>query len=319
VILALEAETPRMFLDVDEKDGNADRTPEEILARQTARFARQTEVENNYLTRVDESGLTYLVDLQYSPYFWCGPATRISRVTACPGRTFTGPHVDRVRSYAGQLKPAYYEVVNEPSAYNNFSGIAEPGETDVERLDAWIAHPEELVAAVREVSPDTRIGVGISLADDFDLDYYERVLAVDGIDFVSFRVFQPAALDRITDVFAERGSPADAGKSWIISETWYGYCLAPQRSMALDGDWLKVAVEFGAEYGAAAVLPTDFGCFIEPGGTLFGDMGDPANRTEVYQAWADLAAQWNAPGQATDTTGEAGTADTTADTADTKE
>ncbi len=295
--LALEAENPRMFNSTDEKDGNNTRTQAEIEARRTARLSRQAEAEQAYLERLNESGIDlYLADSQYSPYLLVWASSDDGQDDRVPWEDFIRVHEQRVRSYAEKFQPAYYEVINEPGAYKQFSAVEPPGATEEERLDAWLAHTEDLIAAVREVSPQTQIGVGIALADDFDLDFYERVLALDGLDFVSFRVFQPAAFERLQDLFADHGHPADSGKRWMISETWYGYCLAPQRSMALDADWLEVAVGFGAEFGAEAVLPTDFGCFIEPGGTLFGTMADANNRTEVYNAWTALTARWNAAG-----------------------
>ena len=102
--------------------------------------------------------------------------------------------------------------------------------------------------------------MAIAIQDDFDLDYYERILALDGIDFISFRVYQPAAFDVIEDILAERGRPQDNGKELWLAETWYGYCLAPQRSMDLDSEWLEVVVAFALKESISGVMPSDYGC-----------------------------------------------------------
>ena len=158
---------------------------------------------------------------------------------------------ERIRRYAQEYQPVRYEVVTEPNAYAEYSGIDLP-EDEAEQLELWVAHTEALRDAVHEASPETQVGVAIAIQDDFDLDYYERILALDGIDFISFRVYQPAAFDVIEDILAERGRPQDNGKELWLAETWYGYCLAPQRSMDLDPEWLEVVVAFALKDRSAA-------------------------------------------------------------------
>ncbi len=62
-------------------------------------------------------------------------------------------------------------------------------------LELWVAQTEHLIEIVHEESPETRIGVTIALDNDFNLDYYERVLHLDGIDQIGVRIFQPAAFE----------------------------------------------------------------------------------------------------------------------------
>lgn len=289
-----EAETPLMFNDADEKAAGEDGSDEEIAARRAARAERQAEMETQYLATMADANLNlYISDSQYSPYMLMLAADEeLTEGDNIPWEDFTALQTERVAYYAEQLQPAYYEIVNEPSAYARFSAVEEFEDED-ERLAAWVAHTETLRDVVREASPDTQIGVGVTLASDFDLAFYERVLALDGIDFIGFRVFQPAALDRLEEVFIDIGHPVDNDKTWQITETWYGYCLAPQRSMDIDAQWLTAVTVFTAKENGSGVLPSDFGCFLQAGGTLFGDMRDANNRTAVYDAWRDLVAQWN--------------------------
>ena len=73
--------------------------------------------------------------------------------------------------------------------------------------------------------------------------------------------------DVIEDILAERGRPQDNGKEVWLAETWYGYCLAPQRSMDLDSEWLEVVVAFALKESISGVMPSDYGCFLQEGGT----------------------------------------------------
>ncbi len=283
--LLLEVEEPRLFT-IDE-DASADEQAEQA-EENAARIARQRAYEDEYLSRLEESGAAlYLSDSQYSPYLlvWANDEDAIE------WDAFTALHADRVRHYAAEFQPARYGIVTEPSAYEQFSGLA--GGKDEIKLERWLAHTEDLIEIVREESPDTLIGVTVALQSDFDLDYYERALELDGIDFISFRIFQPGALTRLEEELEERGHPADFDKELWLSETWYGYCLAPQRSMELDGLWLDVVTAFAAKEGISGVLVADFGCFVQKGGTLFQDYEPGDDRTEVWEAWQDVVALWD--------------------------
>jgi len=279
--MLFEAETPRMFKD-DEED-------EDWEQKAADRIARQAADEAAYMARVTESGADLLLaDSQYSPYMlvWANDEEEI------PWETFTNMQEQRVRHYAEQYQPAVYEIINEPDAYKQYSAINEPDDADM--VELWLAQTERLIAAVHEVSPDTLVGVTIALQNDRDLDYYELVLGLEDLDFIGFRIFQPGAFDEIETIFDERGSAVEQGKQVWIMETWYGYCLAPQRSTELDGLWLEATAAFAAKEQMTAVLESDFGCFLQEGGTLFQDADDLAGRTEVWEHWQTLVAQWQA-------------------------
>ena len=287
----LEEKEPRLFKATDDKgnDDEAAAPTEEELQEAAERVARQQAYEADYMARIEESGAElHLSDSQYSPYLlvWSNDAGDI------PWTDFAALHEERIRRFAQLYQPARYEVVTEPNAYGEYSGIDLPDD-EAERLDLWVAHTEALRDAVREESPDTQVGVTIAIQSEFDLDYYERILDVEGIDFISFRVYQPGAFDVIEDILDERGRPQDHGKELWLVETWYGYCLAPQRSMALDSEWLEVVVAFASKESISGVMPSDYGCFLQEGGTLFSDTVDVEGRTEVWKTWRDLVQTWS--------------------------
>jgi hypothetical protein len=279
--MLLEAETPRLFNDSADEAGKQ---------KAADRIARQQAAEKEYMDQLAASGVKlYLTDSQYSPYLLVWANDNDSKKVSWDD--FTAFQERRIRQYAGQYKPLVYEIVSEPEAYTQYSGIQEPEGADM--LDLWVAQTEKLVAAVHEVSPDTKIGVGVSIQSDFDKQFYQRALTLDGIDLVGVRIFQPAAFQVIEDLLAQDGSPMDHGKEMWIVETWYGYCLAPQRSMDLDGVWLETVAAFAAKDTMSAVFANDFGCFLQPGGTLFQTSVNLDGRTEVWRSWQALIKTWN--------------------------
>lgn len=277
----LEEQQPRLFNDDDSDEG-----------RQKAqnRLLRYTAAELAYMTLVQQSGAALLLaDYQYSPYLML---RSYEDKVDIPWDEFITLHTERIRHYAAQYQPDYYEIVNEPAQYTAYSRVAAPKDTDL--AEAWVAHIQDLAAVVLEVSPQTQVGVAIALGDELDATVYQQLLQSDAIDFFGFRTFQPGAFAAIEDLFEVRGYPSAAGKAAWILETWYGACLAPQRSQELDGDWLELTAAFAAKEGMAGVLASDFGCFVKEGGTVFGDAPGPRDRTAVWERWRDLVVQWRA-------------------------
>lgn len=279
--MLLEAEQPRLFKADEDKD------PAEEQAKIAARIARQQDDETAYLDALSQLGVGMIVsDAQYAPYL----LVKANDEEKTPWEEFSQIQEDRVRHYARVLQPLAYEVVSEPGQYVQYSGIAE--QEDADEIGQWVAQTERLAAAVREESPQTLVGVTIAISDDFDLDFYEQVLALESVDFVGVRIFQPAAFDVLEDVLDERGHPADHGKELWLLETWYGYCLAPQRSMDLDATWLETVAAFAAQERITTVLANDYGCFLQEGGTLFQGKVDLQGRTEVWRRWQELIRTW---------------------------
>lgn len=274
----LEAEVPRLY-DAEESETK--------LAEQLAR-------ETQYMDLLAESGMAlFLADSSYSPYLVEWSSDEDAKIL---WSGFASLHTERIQYYAELYQPAYYAVICEPNGYDEYSQIKLPGEGEADEdqinLEAWLEHTEELIAAVKEVSPNTQVGVTVAIDSDFDLDYYEQVLDMDGISFITLELFQQGAFERIEDMLDEHGHPADHDKQLWISETWYGFCLAPQRSMKLDSLWLETVVAFAAKERISAVLPTNFGCFLQAGGTLIEKVGDLNARTGVWRTWKTLVETW---------------------------
>ena len=287
----LEAEEPRIFLPAA---ASGNETPEPDPEYTAARLAEQLDYETRYVAHIAESGAALMIsDSQYSPYL----LTRANDEDVEPltWEEFTTLHEERIRYYASTYQPSVYVVVAEPSSYETYSGIDMPSADEDESLDAWVAHTEQLIAAVREELPDVLVGVTIVPSSDFDLKYYERMLDLDGLDFISMDVFQEGAFTILCDLLDEHGRASDHGKELWINQTWYGYCMAPQRSMKLDSLWLETVTAFAAKENFGAVMPTSFGCFLQPGGTLIQTEVDLTGRTPVFDTWQALVQQWQAP------------------------
>lgn len=280
--MLLEAEMPVIF------DPDEDKTEEENAQDAQARIERQRALETQYMAVVDATGVDIaLADYQYSPYLLMRSYDTEEKTTWVE---FVDIQEARVRHYAEQYQPAYYEIINEPSQYEDFSAIEGPeGENEI---DAWVAQLIRLSNAVHEVSPDTQVGISFALQQELDEDLYVRALDMDEIDFIGFRMFQPAAFEVLEEMFEDLGHPADYGKEAWIMETWFGACLAPQRSQKLDGKWLEMTAAFAAKERMTAMLASDFGCFVNEGGTRVVEDPDLEGRTEVWETWRDLLARW---------------------------
>lgn len=278
--MLLEAETPTMF-DIDEED------PESVQEAQD-RIDRQLQLETDYMALVQESGADLvLVDYQYSPYLLM---LSYDTEESMPWADFIELQENRIRHYAALYQPAFYEIVNEPSQYEEYSAISGPEDED--EVDAWVEQTTRLITAVQEESPDTQIGVSLALQRDLDEAFYLKLLDMDGIDYIGFRIYQPAAFQVLEDFLLDNGHPAEYGKQLWINETWYGACLAPQRSQKLDGLWLETVAAFAATEDIATVLASDFGCFVNEGGTRTTSDPDLEGRTDVWETWRDLIAKW---------------------------
>lgn len=278
--LLLESQTARLFKESDDEAGKK---------KAADRLAGQLAAEEQYMTRVTSSGAKLILsDGQYSPYLilWGGD-NKNKKITWAD---FTKVQEDRIRHYAELYKPFAYEIVTEPDGYKTYSAIDEP--TDVSRLDLWTRQTEALVKAVHDVSPKTLVGVTVAIDSAFDKDFYAKALTLDGVDFIGVRIFQPGAFQVLEDLMKEKGNPADHGKQLWIVETWYGYCLAPQRSMKLDGLWLDMTAAFAAKESIPAMVVNDYGCFLQAGGTALQTYNQENKRTSVWTAWRNLIQAW---------------------------
>lgn len=287
--MMFEEENPRLFVPGDDDD--ADKIAE-VEQDRADRIARQRAAEATFLeTLLASDADLMLSDSQFSPYLivWGSEKEDEDKLT---WEDFVEYQQRRVEYFAETYQPAIYEIINDPEAYMQYTGLDQPGEDDAEALDLWIAQTERLIEIVHDKSPDSRIGVTIAIDSDFDLDYYERVLDLDGVDQIGFRAFQPATFDTIEDILVDRGHPVDHGKELWIVETWYGYCLAPQRSMELDATWLETVAAFAAQAHISAILPNDYGCFLKEGGTRADLDVDAGDRTDVWVEWQRLVDQW---------------------------
>jgi hypothetical protein len=281
-----EAQTPQLFKPTENDD------PAQIAQERTDRINRQQATEKTFMQHLTDSGVDLmLADSQYSPYLivWASDSGDAKLTWDDLLKT----QQDRVRYYAKLYQPAIYEVVNDPDSYLQYTGISAPSDSTDEMLDLWATQTQKLIDIVHEESPDTRIAITVSIDSDFNLAYYDRVLQMDDVDQIGFRVFQPAAFDVMANIFADHGHPEDFGKGLWIVETWYGYCLAPQRSMAMDATWLDMISEYAAAEQIGGVLVSDYGCFLQKGGTLFqSDSADLTGRTLVWTKWQELVARW---------------------------
>jgi hypothetical protein len=134
---------------------------------------------------------------------------------------------------------------------------------DQQVLDAnnWILLLDRLIAAVKEVSPNTRVGVSVdanvydnSTGDKFDLAFLQKAVTVPGLSFIGFDIYTANAF---TDTQKFLNSVNINNKAVWINEAWSitssGFANPDQES--LDPKWAQMLLEFGRVIHAQGVSP----------------------------------------------------------------
>ncbi|RPJ00769.1 MAG: hypothetical protein EHM39_04375, partial [Chloroflexi bacterium] len=140
--MMFEEESPRLFAPGDDDD--ADEIAE-VEQDRADRIARQRAAEETFMERLLASDADLMVsDSQFSPYLivWGSEKEDEDKLT---WEDFVEYQQRRVEYYAETYQPAIYEIINDPEAYLQYSGLDQPGETDVETLDLWIEQTERLI------------------------------------------------------------------------------------------------------------------------------------------------------------------------------
>ncbi len=183
-----------------------------------------------------------------------------------PWTQFENAWVNRVKTIASIFKPAYYTVIKEPPWYAPMiAGLSKDTNSaaDQQVLDAnnWILLLDRLIAAVKEVSPNTRVGVSVdanvydnSTGDKFDLAFLQKAVTVPGLSFIGFDIYTANAF---TDTQKFLNSVNINNKAVWINEAWSitssGFANPDQES--LDPKWAQMLLEFGRVIHAQGVSP----------------------------------------------------------------
>jgi hypothetical protein len=166
--------------------------------------------------------------------------------------------VERVRQIAARYKPDYYVVVKEPGWYwlmpSDFlysQPFAKPEE--------WIELTRQLVAAVKQVSPQILTAVAVpgdsiyhGKARETILAYYTAVTRLPGLDIVGFDNYNAQSFDDTERFIAENGLH---GKQLWLLEAWsHTGRMTPPGREPIDRDFVEAASGFAEHVNAGGVV-----------------------------------------------------------------
>ena len=184
-------------------------------------------------------------------------ASESYRHHALPWPVFADAWLQRVSAMAARYHPDYYEVVKEPGwYYPMIEGY--PLNPAIESVTAWTDLTQELISAVRAVSPHTQLGVAVAAASlygrraSLSLAYLERARQLPGLDFLGFDVYGVCDFENTLRFLQEQGT---GGKQVWIPEAWSaaGSGVYEPAQSALDVLWANVLYEFLARIRARGV------------------------------------------------------------------
>ncbi len=216
--------------------------------------------------------------------------------------------INRVKTLAAIFHPAYYTVIKEPPWYIPMvAGVNRDGTgtTDAQLEDPtqWSSLLQSLIAAVKSVSPSTKVGIAVS-GDLYDgkpsgaLDTALLKLAVkmNNLDYIGFDLYTSTAFSNTVQFLHSNGAN---GKEIWIAETWSAttpnYAFSQTRS-SLDVAWAKFLFQYAHYIGATGIVPfyTDaFSSYSEPPTSTSGLLSYFNSRTPVFNEFQSLISSQN--------------------------
>ena len=214
-----------------------------------------------------------------------------------PWTQFQAAWIQRVKTLAALYHPAYYIVVKEPGWYVPYVSDATTN-PQFQNASSWLALTQELVSAVQQVSPDTRIGVSVAASDianqsNLYTPYLLGLENMSGISFLGFDIYNIPGFTNTQQFLQQYGS---GGKSIWIAEAWSGtagVALNSTRS-SLDTLWMQTLYYFALEIHAQVISPffTDiFSSYDAPPTTSQGLITYFQSRTPVFYEFQNVVAQ----------------------------
>ncbi len=222
-----------------------------------------------------------------------------------PWNQFETAWVQRVRDIAALYHPEYYTVVKEPGWYAPMiAGLtrntSSPADRQVLSVDTWISLLKKLAAAVKQVSPNTEVGISIpgdSLYHGQVPLYVPLMKAASqlpGIDYLGFDIYDANSFNdtlRFLDTVGSHGKAVWINEAW--STTSERGASDPNRSQ-LDVQWMKALYQFALYIHAQGVSPffTDF--FASYGArpaSSSGLLSYYSKRTPVFYEFAKVIAE----------------------------
>ncbi len=232
------------------------------------------------VTSIRADGLQLMIADSASESYWHHPMS---------WDAFSAAWVSRVSTLAALYHPDYYEVVKEPGwYYPMLQGF--PESPTVQSLPEWTSLTEQLIAAVRSVSPQTAIGVAVPASTlygsttELSFTYLAAAEKMAGLDFIGFDIYGVCDFEDTLRFLQQEGS---GGKQVWVPEAWStsGSGVEDPSRASLDVQWAEVLYEFLATIDArgVALFYTDaMASYSTPPQTASGLVSFYQGRTPVF-------------------------------------
>ncbi|MGI0090250.1 MAG: hypothetical protein ACREBS_00945 [Nitrososphaerales archaeon] len=171
---------------------------------------------------------------------------------------FQSEWIQRVETLAARYHPAYYVVIKEPDWY--FSMLSDyPWNPAIFSANQWVTLTQNLISAVKSVSPQTRVGVSVSASvyndkTDLDINFLKQVIRLPGLDFIGFDIYGTNGFEDTLQFLQQNGSD---GKSVWIAEAWSSTATHAFDSSkaSLDANWIRLLYYFALKIHAQGISP----------------------------------------------------------------
>ncbi len=226
-----------------------------------------------------------------------------------PWNQFVAAWIQRVKTIAGLYHPDYYTVIKEPPWYAPMiaglsrSNINSPADQQVDNVNSWTDLLTKLIAAVKSVSPSTKVGIAVdgnvynnSIGDSLDMKLMQAAVKMPGLDFLGFDIYTANAFYDTQAFLKQFGT---GGKTVWINEAWSttGNHSSPQLQAQLDPTWAQALLDFAKTIGAQGVSPfyTNFFASYQPRPSSSSALISFYNgRTSVFDAFKNYETQCHA-------------------------
>ncbi|MGI0090251.1 MAG: hypothetical protein ACREBS_00950 [Nitrososphaerales archaeon] len=224
-------------------------------------------------------------------------ASETYSTTPEPWTQFQSDWIQRVKALASLYQPNYYIIIKEPGWYVPYV-LDSTTNPQFQNASDWLDLTQQLISAVQQVSPNTKIGISVAASDisnqpQFYMPFLTGVEKLPGISFIGFDIYNIPAFTNTLQFLQQNGSD---GKSVWIAEAWSGplsLALDPSRS-SLDTLWIQVLYYFALEIHAQLISPffTDFfSSYSTPPTTSQGLVSFFQNRTSVFREYQGIIVQ----------------------------
>ena len=180
-----------------------------------------------------------------------------------PWNEFKQAWIQRVTTIASAYHPDYYIVVKEPGWY--YPMISDRFTNPlVYNATQWIDLTDQLVSAVKSVSPQTRVGVSVAAYDlyngsqpkggglSFSVQFLRGVEQIKNLSSIGFDIYGIPEFYGTLKFLQDYGT---GGKKVWIPEAWPFASPGNSSESQIDTEWMTVLYYFALKINASEVMP----------------------------------------------------------------